>query len=470
VRTARYTALAALRRERLLKRREQIAAAARRDDDDDDDDSQAGPPGDLWEPLAPLLDEAVARLNATDRAAIVLRYFQGKTFAEVATAIGSSENTATKRVARAVDKLRDFLARRGITVAPAVLGPILLERAIHTAPPGLAASATAAATSPAQAGTHALSALLADEALKLASTPSRPLLISAIAALLLVALLWAGLAARLGHVSPTLAQPLTRTGSTAPTTAPLIRVGYYLSHQSAVSIDWTTRQPYGYSTRLLQDLRDPSFDVIPVIEPGTQQIGDLPGVLATSFPGKRPMNVQDPAALATLDVLVAGAPNVPEEALTSIEAAVTGGMGLMVRSLFAVDAPGFTPVVQRLYDLKSSYRCGGSIAVEAEVLVEHPILSSRTGKPGQIVKMRPVGAYGPLGPGSTGLIRVIDGSTMRPIPAEGVVHTVYVHELGRGRIVCCCFTTYDVAKNLSDSVGPQFALRAVQWLARRAVQ
>ena len=133
----------------------------------------------------------------------------------------------------------------------------------------------------------------------------------------------------------------------------------------------------------------------------------LSTLLASSFKGKRPLNVADATELKTLDVLIAGAPLVPEEALTAIESAVTDGMGLMIRSLFAVDEPGFVPVVERLYDLKGASRCGGSVAVDCEVLVEHPIVSSRTGKPGQPVKMRPIGAYGPLGPNrSPGVTRM----------------------------------------------------------------
>jgi hypothetical protein len=223
---------------------------------------------------------------------------------------------------------------------------------------------------------------------------------------------------------------------------------------------------------LLQDLGNASFDVIPVVEPGSDQVGDLPVLLESSalLRNKPPIDVTDARQLRTLDVLIAGAPNVPEESLTAIDAAVTDGMGLMIRSLFAVDSPGFTPVVERLYDLHGASRCGGSVAVECEVLEEHAILSSRTGKPGQTVKMRPMGAYGPLGPGSTGLIRVIDGSTMRPVPAQGIVHTVYVHKVGRGRVVCCCFSVYDTPKNLSDSIGAAFTVRAIQWLARQGVE
>jgi len=41
-----------------------------------------------WSELAPLLDDAMARLRRTDRDAIVLRYFENKSLQEVGTALG----------------------------------------------------------------------------------------------------------------------------------------------------------------------------------------------------------------------------------------------------------------------------------------------------------------------------------------------------------------------------------------------
>ena len=62
----------------------------------------------LWTHIAPHLEDAMGELNPKDRDVIVLRFFAGKTFAEVATAFGDTENAAKKRVHRSLEKLRKF--------------------------------------------------------------------------------------------------------------------------------------------------------------------------------------------------------------------------------------------------------------------------------------------------------------------------------------------------------------------------
>src|ERR1041385_1608490 len=58
------------------------------------------PSAGTWEQVAPLLDEAMGRLNETDRNGIVLRFFENKTAQEVATALSMNEAAAHKRVNR----------------------------------------------------------------------------------------------------------------------------------------------------------------------------------------------------------------------------------------------------------------------------------------------------------------------------------------------------------------------------------
>ena len=60
----------------------------------------------LWRELSPQLDEAMAGLGASERDALVLRYFQNKSMAEVGQYLGLAENTAQKRVSRALEALR----------------------------------------------------------------------------------------------------------------------------------------------------------------------------------------------------------------------------------------------------------------------------------------------------------------------------------------------------------------------------
>ena len=65
-----------------------------------------------WAEIALLLDEAVERLGERDRQAILLRYFNGLSHQQVGATLGLSENTANKRIERALEKLRGHFASR----------------------------------------------------------------------------------------------------------------------------------------------------------------------------------------------------------------------------------------------------------------------------------------------------------------------------------------------------------------------
>ena len=97
-----------------------------------------------WAAVEPLLDEAVESLDTTDRAAILLRYFENKTLREVGVALGASEDAAQKRVSRSVEQLRAFFLRRGVTVTAAGLASDLSAHALQFAPAGLSATISAA--------------------------------------------------------------------------------------------------------------------------------------------------------------------------------------------------------------------------------------------------------------------------------------------------------------------------------------
>ena len=65
--------------------------------------------------LSPLItDDALSRLSQADRDAIVIRFFEDKSHKEVGESLGMSEETARRRVSRAVEKLRASFARQGI--------------------------------------------------------------------------------------------------------------------------------------------------------------------------------------------------------------------------------------------------------------------------------------------------------------------------------------------------------------------
>jgi hypothetical protein len=100
----------------------------------------------VWQQMAPLLDDAVAKLGATDRDAIVLRFFDGKSMKEVGASLGLSENSATKRIGRAVDKLRSFFAKKGVVLSATAVCAAISANAVQAAPVQFSASVAAAAT------------------------------------------------------------------------------------------------------------------------------------------------------------------------------------------------------------------------------------------------------------------------------------------------------------------------------------
>ena len=93
-----------------------------------------------WTQVEPLLDEAMEALEATDRAAILLRYFENKSLRDVGQTLGTTDDAAQKRVSRAVERLREFFAKRGVSVGAGGLVAAIAANAVQAAPAGLAAA------------------------------------------------------------------------------------------------------------------------------------------------------------------------------------------------------------------------------------------------------------------------------------------------------------------------------------------
>ena len=67
--------------------------------------------------LAVHLDAAVASLSQTDRNVILLRFYQDRSFEEIADAMGITAATARKRVSRGTEKLHRYFIKTGATPA-----------------------------------------------------------------------------------------------------------------------------------------------------------------------------------------------------------------------------------------------------------------------------------------------------------------------------------------------------------------
>jgi len=140
-RASRFAAAQLLRTERRRQLREQEAVTM-----------NLAEPAPDWEHIRPLLDAALDELSAADRDALVLRFMEQRSLAEVGAALGANEDAARKRVHRALEKVRARLVRQGVATTAAALATAITVNAVQTAPAGLAAMLTSASLATAASG------------------------------------------------------------------------------------------------------------------------------------------------------------------------------------------------------------------------------------------------------------------------------------------------------------------------------
>jgi len=137
-RATRYAAWHVAREESCRRRYEEEAATM---------ESMLDPQeaGTVWDQISPYLNDALEGLSRLDREVLMTRYFGNLSHKEVAQALGLSEDTAKKRVSRALEKLRMTFARRGVVVPSIALAAAFSTCGAQAAPAGLTLSITAAA-------------------------------------------------------------------------------------------------------------------------------------------------------------------------------------------------------------------------------------------------------------------------------------------------------------------------------------
>jgi RNA polymerase sigma factor (sigma-70 family) len=97
-----------------------------------------------WCHLSPIVDHLLERLGERDRSAILLRYYEGQSYAEIGRVIASTEDGARMCVQRALEKLRALLEKQGIRSTTVALAALLDDHAVAAAPVGLASHVVAA--------------------------------------------------------------------------------------------------------------------------------------------------------------------------------------------------------------------------------------------------------------------------------------------------------------------------------------
>lgn len=137
--TTRLVSRATMRSEVRRQCREQEAATMPLNDQEEEIQS-------VWDKVQPLLDDALADLSEKDRGLIALRFFQQKSHAEIAAALGLNEDASKKRLSRAIERLRGFFTKRGVVFGTAILLTALSRNVVQAAPTELISHITKAAT------------------------------------------------------------------------------------------------------------------------------------------------------------------------------------------------------------------------------------------------------------------------------------------------------------------------------------
>jgi RNA polymerase sigma factor (sigma-70 family) len=172
-----FAARQILRGERRRQAREQQAVTMNATQSETDDT--------FWRQIRPWLDDALERLNKADRATLLLRFFEQQSLAEIGASLGGTEEAVRKRIARALEKLRAILQRRGVSSTTAIIAGAISGNCVQDPPAGLTQIISAGALAKgAAASTSTLT--LAKGALKImAWTKTQTAIVAAVGILLL---------------------------------------------------------------------------------------------------------------------------------------------------------------------------------------------------------------------------------------------------------------------------------------------
>lgn len=117
-------------RHRELRRREKMKAFANHMKTDGETTATS----ETWKEVLPLIDSAVNRLSRSDRGVVLQRFFEGRSYRDIGSRLGKSEDAIRKQVQRALAKLARVLGQRGVAVTGTVLASLMGSELSKAAP------------------------------------------------------------------------------------------------------------------------------------------------------------------------------------------------------------------------------------------------------------------------------------------------------------------------------------------------
>jgi len=139
-----------------------------------------------WTQLAPVLDGALNKLGETDRAALVLKFFENKSAKEIAEALRVKEDAAQKRIGRALEKLRGIFVKGGVIGSTAKIAEIISAHSVQTAPAALIKTTTAVALAKGATASVSMTALAKGAWNIMAWTKTKTVIVAGAVALLAI--------------------------------------------------------------------------------------------------------------------------------------------------------------------------------------------------------------------------------------------------------------------------------------------
>jgi alpha-tubulin suppressor-like RCC1 family protein len=181
-----------------------------------------------WEKLSPHLEAAMSRLAERDRALLVLRFYENKSGPEAAALLGIGEESARKRVTRAVEKLRKFFAQHGVALSGVAIAGAVSANSIQAAPVALMKTIPAVALAKGAVATSSTPTLV-NGALKIMAWTNVKTAVVAGAVIILTAIGTATVENYLQHTPPRQTGRLKLPTGNVP---PMIACGY--SHNGMI--------------------------------------------------------------------------------------------------------------------------------------------------------------------------------------------------------------------------------------------
>lgn len=354
-----------------------------------------------WEDVQVRIEEALAGLDAEDRAFVIARFFDGISVGQIARERGVSPATMTRRIGRATGRLLKALREMGFdSLEDASVAGGLIE-------PG-----------PRQRTRVPNSVQPFPNGVFWQQPPHRP--------------------------DPSTLPPKDDARKLGKWRR-VIRVGVMVSEMSCTTPNYEGRlSPVEYQLWSTALIRGDNIRLFSLVEPGTHELASVErgardyGLMAGMI------DASDAQALRLLDVIYIGDNlAMPPRVLDAIAEAVSSGVGLYNKGWFAASAPGLNhPKVRRFYlaDQVGRYHTPGCHAtpVSATVLKNHQII--KTLRPGDKLGVSGCGpVFEPLGGHGTVLV-----AKDQPVVAMGrgaaalgpmKMPVIVAGRLGKGRVV-----------------------------------